>query len=89
MSIIKEVVPDIFSWSEFSLEKQLNFNGYYIQSSRESVLIDPPGLSKEGINELHERVFAPDGYELKAILLTNVHHDRTSLQDRNPHIKPL
>ena len=40
--MIKKILPNIYSWSEFSEEKQLNFNGYLIIGEEESVIIDPP-----------------------------------------------
>lgn len=78
MSVIKEIVPDIFTWSEFSKEKQLNFNGYYLARQSESVLIDPPELDSAGLNELSALILKNSDCPLKAIYLTNVHHDRTS-----------
>ena len=34
---MKEILPDIYTWHEFSEEKQLNFNGYLYISGKESV----------------------------------------------------
>jgi len=45
--MIKKILPNIYSWSEFSEEKQLNFNGYLIIEEEESVIIDPPFLRKD------------------------------------------
>ncbi|MEK9629813.1 MAG: MBL fold metallo-hydrolase [Nitrospinota bacterium] len=75
---MKEILPDIFTWSEFSEEKQLNFNGYLLVSEEESVLIDPPGMSDTDLTELGERAGRNSASPLKAILLTNVHHERAS-----------
>jgi hypothetical protein len=36
---MKEILPDIYTWHEFSEEKQMNFNGYLLISNGESVLI--------------------------------------------------
>ena len=44
MSIFKEIAPDLYQWSEFSKEKQLSFNGYYLVHNGEAVIIDPPTL---------------------------------------------
>ena len=52
MSIIKEIVPNIIQWAEFSEEKQLNFNGHMVCYQGESVIIDPPNLSGEGMEKL-------------------------------------
>ena len=40
--MIKEILSGIFSWSEYSEEKNMNFNGFLLISSRESVIIDTP-----------------------------------------------
>ena len=78
MSILNEILPGIYSWSEFSEEKQLNFNGYYLTHNGEAVLIDPPEFQEEGLEELETRVAADSDFPLKAILLTNAHHFRAS-----------
>jgi len=78
MNLINEIVPGIFTWSEFSDEKQLNFNGYYIVRNGESVLIDPPAFDDSGMQELQALLAKHSNCPLKAILLTNVHHERTS-----------
>lgn len=78
MNMLREIVPDIFTWSEFSEEKQLNFNGYYLAHRGESVIIDPPVLTAEGFNELKTLVEKNDLCPLKGILITNAHHERSS-----------
>lgn len=78
MSTFQEIIPDIFTWSEFSEEKQLNFNGYYISRQGESVLIDPPELDEAVLNELSALMSKNSDCPLKGIYLTNVHHDRMS-----------
>ena len=80
MSHLQKLNPNLFRWSEFSDEKQLNFNGYYLANREESVIIDPPGLNNDGMSELKKRVADHARSPLKAILLTNVHHDRASLK---------
>jgi len=73
---MKEILPDIYTWHEFSEEKQLNFNGYLYISGKESVLIDPPGMTKQDFSELENLVGENSAHPLKTILLTNVHHER-------------
>ncbi len=73
---MKEVLPGIFTWHEFSEEKQLNFNGYLLVSEGESVLIDPPGMTDEDLAELKSLAGKNSKCPLQAILLTNVHHER-------------
>ena len=77
MSIIKEILPRIYSWSEFNEERQLNFNGYFVIHKDASVIIDPPKLSDRGLRELKDLVALNISTPVKAILLTNVHHDRS------------
>lgn len=89
MSHIQELNPNLFRWSEFSDEKQLNFNGYYLVNREEAVIIDPSDLSDEGISELKGRVADHAGNPLKAVLLTNVHHDRASLKFKETFHIPI
>jgi len=89
MSYLKELNPGLFRWSEFSDEKQLNFNGYYLVNREEAVIIDPPDLNDEGLNELKERIAEHAGSPLKAVLLTNVHHDRASLKFKETFDIPI
>ncbi len=89
MPIIHEIVPDIFTWSEFSEEKQLDFNGYYIARQGESVLIDPPELDEAGLHELSALMSKKSDCPLKAIYLTNVHHDRMSRQLKEKFSIPI
>ena len=73
---MKEILPGIFTWHEFSEEKKLNFNGYLIVSTMGSVLIDPPEITEDDFAELEILVNKNSKSQLKAILLTNVHHER-------------
>ena len=89
MSYLQELNPNLVRWSEFSDEKQLNFNGYYLVNREESVIIDPPELSDDGIRELKKRVADHARSPLKAVLLTNVHHDRASLKFKETFDTPI
>jgi len=73
---MKKILPDIYTWHEFSEEKQLNFNGYLLIRKGESVVIDPPRMSEAEFAELEDLVGKKSFSPLKAILLTNVHHER-------------
>ena len=73
---MKEIIPDIFAWHEFSKEKQLNFNGYLLIGEGESVLIDPPMMSKKNFALMENLVKKNSNHPLNTILLTNVHHER-------------
>ena len=76
MPEIKKIFPNIYQWSEFSDEKKLNFNGYYLSNNGESVIIDPPVLLDNGLQSLKSLIQINSDSPLKAVLLTNVHHDR-------------
>ena len=78
MSALKKISPNLYQWSEFSVEKQLNFNGYYLIHNGESVIIDPPVLLDNDLQSLKNLLIKNSDSPLKAILLTNVHHDRIS-----------
>ena len=75
---MKEILPNIYTWHEFSEEKQLNFNGYFLVSGEESVLVDPPRMTEKDIAELESLVEKESANPLKVILLSNVHHERES-----------
>ncbi len=89
MSALKDILPNVTRWSEFSLEKQLNFNGYRIAAAGESVIVDPPGLDHEALDELKAMIESDSGHPLKAILLTNVHHDRNSRNFKEAFSVPI
>ena len=38
MSALKKISSNLYQWSEFSTEKQLNFNGYYLIHNGEAVI---------------------------------------------------
>ena len=78
MSTFKKISSNLYQWSEFSVEKQLNFNGYYLIYNGESVIIDPPVLLDNDLQSLKNLIIENSDSPLKAILLTNVHHDRIS-----------
>lgn len=73
---MEKILPDIYTWHEFSEEKNMNFNGYLLISNGESVLIDPPDMTEEGFAQLEGLVDKNTSHPLKGILLTNVHHER-------------
>ena len=72
---MNEIVKDIYIWSVFSEEKNLNFNGYFIPKQHPlfgDVVIDPPPVSDldlaqmETLGSVHQ------------ILITNRNHIRWS-----------
>ena len=73
---MKKVSGDIWSWSVFSDEKKLFFNGLYLQCPQGPVLIDPPPLADEDFATLNE-LGRP-----KTVVLTNKDHRRGSEECR-------
>ena len=56
----------------------MNFNGLLIIGKDESIIIDPPDLGKNDELELKDIIDSHSSCPLKAVLLTNVHHERAS-----------
>ncbi len=73
---MKPLLPDLYTWSIFNEEKQLNFNGLYLKTAHRFILIDPPPMSPEEI-EVVESLGIP-----RRIYLTNKHHIRASAEHR-------
>ena len=86
--MIKEIIPGVFGWSEYSEEKGLDFNGYLIIGKEESVIIDPPDLGNDEV-ELKNLFDKYPSCPLKGILLTNVHHERASNSLKNRFSVPV
>jgi glyoxylase-like metal-dependent hydrolase (beta-lactamase superfamily II) len=80
MSVLTKVLPGIWKWSVFSEEKGLNFNGHLLIHGDELVLIDPPELDEDGLQDLHILIERHPDAVPRAILLTNAHHDRYSFE---------
>jgi len=67
---MKQLLPDIWQWSWFSQEKQLDFNGLFLTVGEHRVLVDPPPLTAE--DKLQIRKSGRVDY----LLLTNRDHER-------------
>ncbi len=67
---MRDIVPGVYEWSWFSDEKQVNFNGHFMVTDVDRVLIDPPPLSDADRHEIARRG-GPT-----AIVLTNRDHVR-------------
>lgn len=67
---MKQILPDIWQWSWFSEEKQLDFNGLFLMVGEHKILIDPPPMTAEAraVVRRHE----PVDY----IIVTNRDHIR-------------
>ena len=78
---MKEILDNIYTWSIFSDEKQLNFNGWFIHKhlgSTENIAIDPPKLSNHDLQQINNMG------GVQKIIITNQHHIRwaTNLQEK-------
>ena len=68
-----KLLDDIYTWSVFSDEKQLNFNGWFIQNQSSSfgnVVIDPPQPSEKDLTQMQKLG------GVQQIIITNQHHVR-------------
>ena len=68
-----KLLDDIYTWSVFSDEKQLNFNGWFIQnqlSSFGNIIIDPPEPSEKDLVQMQKLG------GVQQIIITNQHHIR-------------
>ena len=70
---MKPIVPDIWQWSWFSDEKQLDFNGLFLLIGEHKILVDPPPMTAEAraVVRRHE----PIDY----IIITNRDHLREAV----------
>jgi len=67
---MKQLLPDIWQWSWFSEEKQLDFNGLFLTVGEHKILIDPPPMTGEAISVILRN--GPVDY----IIVTNRDHAR-------------
>ncbi len=73
---MKALLPNIWEWSWFSEEKQLNFNGHLLTVGEHRILIDPPPMTSSDI------AFARQGGPVDYIIVTNRDHAREAAQLR-------
>jgi len=70
-----EILKDVYTWSVFSEEKKLNFNGYFIPTQHPlfgNVVIDPPPVSDLDLTQMETLG------SVQHILITNRNHIRWS-----------
>ena len=68
-----KLLDAIYTWSVFSDEKKLNFNGWFIQNQSSSfgnVVIDPPQPSEKDLTQMQKLG------GVQQIIITNQHHIR-------------
>ena len=70
-----EILKDVYTWSVYSEEKKLNFNGHFILSQHPlfgNVIIDPPQASDSDLEQMESLGF------VQHIIITNRDHIRRS-----------
>ena len=72
---MREIVPDILTWSWFSEPHHYYFNGHLVRDPGGNICIDPVELAEDGLNAI-----AIEG--VARILLTNRNHSRAANQVR-------
>jgi glyoxylase-like metal-dependent hydrolase (beta-lactamase superfamily II) len=79
---VKEILPDVFTWSWLSPRHGYNFNGYFVRSPRGNICIDPAEMSDELLSELSR-------LGLSCVVITNRNHVRASERVRSKTGAPV
>ena len=80
---MREILPGVLTWRHASPEKKIDFNGWYVETSGEAVIVDPP----PGTEELFEAIASRPAP--KAIILTNKDHVRSSEEFARRYCVPI
>jgi glyoxylase-like metal-dependent hydrolase (beta-lactamase superfamily II) len=67
---MKQILPNIWQWSWFSDEKQLDFNGLFLMIGEHTILVDPPPMTAEA------RAVVRQHEPIDYIIVTNRDHLR-------------
>ena len=67
---MKQVLPQIWQWSWFSPEKQIDFNGHLLAVGEHRILVDPPPMDST------DRAQVRQGGKIDYIIITNRDHER-------------
>ncbi len=67
---MKQILPRIWQWSWFSEEKQVDFNGHFLEVGEHRILVDPPPMTSGDIAQIKH------GEQVDYIVLTNRDHQR-------------
>jgi hypothetical protein len=70
---MKQILSGIWQWSQFSEEKQLDFNGLFLMVGEHKVLVDPPPMTDE------DRAFIRRNGPVDYIIVTNRDHTREAV----------
>jgi len=71
---MKQLLPGIWQWSWFSEEKKLDFNGLFLTVGEHRVLVDPPPMTADDLNQIRR------GGQVDYILITNRDHVRETVR---------
>lgn len=74
---MKQILPNIWQWSWFSDEKQLDFNGLFLTVGEHRILVDPPPMTPAGIQQIQR------GGRVDYIVITNRDHLREAVVYKN------
>ena len=72
-----EILKNIYTWSVYSKEKRLNFNGYFIYSNNlalPNIVIDPPFINNSDLKQIDSLG------GIQHIIITNRNHIRWSIE---------
>jgi glyoxylase-like metal-dependent hydrolase (beta-lactamase superfamily II) len=67
---MKQILPGIWQWSRFSEEKQIDFNGLFLNVGEHKIVIDPPPMTAEASTLIRRQG------QLDYIIVTNRDHAR-------------
>ncbi len=67
---MKSLLPGIWQWSWFSQEKQLDFNGLFLNIGEHKIVVDPPPMTAEASTFIRRQG------QLDYIIVTNRDHAR-------------
>jgi glyoxylase-like metal-dependent hydrolase (beta-lactamase superfamily II) len=67
---MKQLFPGVWQWSWFSQEKQLDFNGLLLAVGEHRVLVDPPPMTSDDMEQVKR------GGPIDYIIVTNRDHER-------------
>jgi glyoxylase-like metal-dependent hydrolase (beta-lactamase superfamily II) len=67
---MRQILPRIWQWSWFSPEKQLDFNGHFLEVGEHRILIDPPPMDSTDLLQIQR------GGQIDYVIITNRDHER-------------
>lgn len=74
---MKNLLPNVWEWSWFSEEKQLNFNGHVLRVGEHTVIVDPPLMTSPDIAQIRQLG------EVDYMVITNRDHERETQTYQN------